>query len=200
MRCPVEPSPPEMTSGGLTGIDVADCAVAYLLVRGSTHHFQCSNFYAMAVSVRGRHEELGLQNEDFEETAVEIQSAPYNPKPFHKHMMSPSSEATLRVTSMTLNGIWCEVVRTDQQPLLGTVAFIGRGDPFLRDRDPCELANTTVGAEITLRAVTDGRGLRKTDILSWSINRHPAADLSQNIASDTLNIELAERATDLPAE
>uniref|UniRef100_UPI003100F782 hypothetical protein n=1 Tax=Neorhizobium sp. EC2-8 TaxID=3129230 RepID=UPI003100F782 len=79
---------------------------------------------------QGRHEELGLQNEDFEETAVEIQCAPYNPKPFHKHMMSPSSEATLRVTSMTLNGIWCEVVRTDQQPLLGTVAFIGRGDPF----------------------------------------------------------------------
>lgn len=141
-----------------------------------------------------------MQNEEFEERAVETRTTPYSPKPFHKHMMSPSCEVTLRVTSITINGIWCEVVRTDQQPLLGTVAFIGRGDPFLRDRDPCELANTTVGAEIRLRAVTDGRGLRKTDILSWSINRLPAADLSQSIASDTLKFELAERATDVPAE
>lgn len=141
-----------------------------------------------------------MRNEDFEETAVEIRSALYSPKPFHKHMMSPFSEATLRVTSMTINGIWCEVVRAAQQSLLGTASFIGRCDPLLRNRDPNEFADTIVGAEITLRAITDGRGLRKTDILSWSINRHPAADLSQNIASDTLNIELAERATDVPAE
>ena len=141
-----------------------------------------------------------MQSDDFEETAVEIHSAPYNPKPFHKHMMSPSSEVTLRVTSITTNGIWCEVVRADQQPLLSSAAFIGRGDSLLRNRDPSEFTDTIVGAEIRLRAVTDGRGLRKTDVLSWSINRHPAANLSQNIASDPLNIELAERATDVPAE
>jgi hypothetical protein len=115
-------------------------------------------------------------------------------------MMSPSSEVTLRVTSVTINGIWCEVVRADQQPLLGSAAFIGRGDSLLLNRDPSEFTDTIVGAEIRLRAVTDGRGLRKTDVLSWSGNGHVAASLSQNAASDTLNIELAARATDVPAE
>ncbi len=169
-------------------------------VCGATHHFNAQMFYTIPVSVRSRREELGLQTEDFEETAAEIHSAPYNPKPFHKHMMSPSSEATLRVNSITINGIWCEVVKADQQSLLGTVAFIGRGDPLLCNRDPSEFTNTTLGAEITLRAVTDGRGLRKTDVLPWTINRHPAANLSQNIASDLCNIDLAARATDVPAE
>ena len=131
---------------------------------------------------------------------MESLSIPCTPRPFHKHMMNPSSEATLRVTSITPNGMWCEVARADQQSLLGTVAFIGRRDSILRNRHPSELADTAVGAEITLRAVTDQRGLRKTDVLSWNTNRHPAPNLSQNIASDLLELELPARAADATAE
>ena len=149
---------------------------------------------------RGRREETGLKSWNIEETTVETKSASYSPRSFYKHMMSLSSKATLRVTSLTINGIWCEVVRADQQPLLGTVAFIGRCDPLLRNRNPNEFADTTEGAEITLKAVTDGRGLRKADVLSWNTNRYPAPNLAQNIASDILRFELAARAADATAE
>ena len=117
-----------------------------------------------------------MKHRAFQETAEEAIGRPSKPRPFHKHMMSASSEAILRVTSVVASGIWCTVEKADQRSLIGTVIYIGRDDPLIRDARFPDITEISTDTRFTLKSGKGRQELRKAHILEWQFPRDSSAE------------------------